>query len=72
MTDKKKWGFPSGAVVKSPPANTGHAKDMGSISGLGRSPGVKNGQPTPVFLPGNPMDSGAWRATVHGVSKTWT
>ena len=49
---KKKWGFPSGAVVKSPPANTGDARDMGSISGLGRSPGVKNGQPTPVFLPG--------------------
>ena len=29
-------------------------------------------QPTPVFLPGNPMDRGAWRATVHGVAQNWT
>ena len=45
-------------MVKSPPANTGDAKDMGSVSGLGRSPGVKNGQPTPVFLPGK--SHGQW------------
>ena len=29
-------------------------------------------QPTPVFLLGNPMDRGAWHATVHGVAKSWT
>ena len=42
-------GFPGGAVVKNLPAKAG---DMGSISGLGRSPGEGNGKPTPVFLPG--------------------
>ena len=37
-------------VVKNPPAHAGHARNTGSISGLGRSPG--NGNLTPVFLPG--------------------
>ena len=46
---------------------------MGSISGLGRSPGEGNDwQPTPVFLLGNSMDRGAWQATVHRVTKSWT
>ena len=44
-------------VLKNPPANAG---DLGLIPGLGISP-------TPVFLPGNGMDRGAWWATVHGV-----
>ena len=39
-------------MVKNPPANAGDAGAMGSISGLGRSLGGGNGQPTPVFLPG--------------------
>ena len=43
---------PSGAVVKNPPANAGDTRDMGSIPGSGRSPSVRNGKPTPVFLPG--------------------
>ena len=53
-------------VVKHPFANAG---DMGSIPGLGRYPGEEKLQPTPILLPGNPTDRGAWWATVHGVSK---
>ena len=45
-------GFPRGTVVKNLPANTGDARDVGSIPGLGRSRGEGNGQHTPVFLPG--------------------
>ena len=50
------WGFPGGSVVKNPPANTG---DMGSISGLGKSPGERNGNPLQYSCLGNPMDRGA-------------
>ena len=39
-------------MVENPPAHTGDARDVGSIPGLGRSPEVGNGKPTPVFLPG--------------------
>ena len=42
---------------------------MGSISGLGRSPGEGNGNPVQYSCLGNPMDRGAWWATVHGVKK---
>ena len=59
-------GFPGGSVVKNPPANVG---DMGSIPGLGRSPGGGNGNPLQYFCLENPMDRGAWRATVQGVAK---
>ena len=38
-------GFPGGTVVKNPPANAGDTRDAGSIPGLGRSPGVENGNP---------------------------
>ena len=38
-------GFPVGTSVKNPPANAGDARDAGSIPGLGRSPGVGNGNP---------------------------
>ena len=38
-------GFPGGTVVKNPPANTGDTRDAGLIPGLGRSPGVENGNP---------------------------
>ena len=40
-----KLGFPGGSVVKNPTANAGDAGDMGSIPGLGRSPGEGNGSP---------------------------
>ena len=62
-------GFPVGAVVKNPPGNAGDIRDAGSIPGLERFPWRRKWQPTPVFLLGNPMDRGAWWATVHGVTK---
>ena len=46
--------------------NTG---DAGSIPGPGRSPGEGNGNPLQYSCLGNPMDRGAWRAIVHGVSR---
>ena len=61
--------FPDGSVVKNPPANAG---DMDSVSGLGRSPGEGNGNPVQYFCLGDPMDRGAWWATVHGVAKSQT
>ena len=46
--------------------------DLGSIPGLGRSPGEGNGNPLQCLCLDKPMDRGAWWATVHGVSKSWT
>ena len=59
-------------MVKNPPANVGDARDVGSIPGLGRSPGGGNGNPLQYSCLVNPMDSGAWQATVHGAAKSWT
>ena len=56
-------------VVKNPPANAG---DVGSIPGSGRSPGERSGNPVQYSRLENPMDSGAWGATVYGVAKSWT
>ena len=53
-------------MVKNPPANTG---DTCSIPGSGRSPGEGNDNPLQYSCLGNPMDRGAWWATVHGVAK---
>ena len=53
-------------MVKNLPADAG---DAGSILGLGRSPGEGNGSALQYSCLGNPMDRGAWRATVHGVSE---
>ena len=60
---------PGGSVVKNPPASSGDGRDMGSISRLGRSPGEGNGNPLQYSCLENPMDRGAWQATVHGVTK---
>ena len=49
-----------------------NAGDLGSISGLGRSPGGEHGNPLQHSCLQNPMDRGAWRATVHGVTKSRT
>ena len=62
-------GFLDGEVVKNPPANAG---DAGLIPGSGRSPGGENGNPLQYSCLGNPMDRGAWRATVHRVTKSLT
>ena len=53
-------------MVKNPPAN---ARDVGSIPGLGRSPGEGNGNPLQHSCLGNPTDRGAWQATVHAGHK---
>ena len=57
-------------VGKNLPAGPGNTGRAGSIPGSGRSPGERNWQPTPVCLPGSPMDRAAWWATVHGVAKS--
>ena len=44
----------------------------GSIPGLGRSPGGGHGNPPQYSCLDNPMDRGAWQATVHGITKSWT
>ena len=62
-------GFPHGSAVKNLPASAG---DAGWIPGLGRSPGEGNGKPLQYSCLENTMDGGAWRATVHGVAKSWT
>ena len=61
-------GFPGGTVVRNPPANAGGVRDAGSIPGSGRSPGEGNGNLLQYSYLGNPMDRGAWRAIVHGVT----
>ena len=57
-------------VVKNPPANSGDIRDMGSIPGLGRSPGEGNGNPPQYSCLENPMDRGAWRATDGRVAES--
>ena len=52
-----------GAVVKESPANAGDARDVGSISGLGRFPGEGNGNPLQYSFLENSMDRGAWWVT---------
>ena len=59
-------------VVKNLTAIAGDARDMGSVPGLGRSPGVGNGNPLQYFCQENPMDREAWQATVHGVASSQT
>ena len=59
-------------MVKNIPANAGDARDVGSIPGLGRSPGEGTGNPFQFSCLGNFMGRGAWHATVHGVTKSQT
>ena len=61
--------FPVGLVVKNLPATAGDARDVGSIPGLGRSPGEGNGNPLQYSHLGNLVDRGGWRAVVCGVTK---
>ena len=59
--------FPGGSEVKASACNVG---DLGSIPGLGRSPREGNGNPLQDSCLENPMDGGAWWATVHGVTES--
>ena len=62
-------GFPGGSDGTEPTCNMG---DLGLIPGLGQSPGEGNGYPLQYSGLENSMDKGAWRAIVHGVTKSWT
>ena len=57
-------------MVKNLPANAGHIRDVGSIPGSGRSPGGGHGNPLQYACLEDPMDRGAWRAIVRGVTKS--
>ena len=59
-------------VVKNPPANAGGVRDLDLIPGSGRTPGEGNGNLLQYSCLKNPMDRGAWRTTVHGVTKSQT
>ena len=59
-------------VVKNRPANAGDVRDTGMILGLGGSLGGAHGNPLQYSRLENSTDRGAWRATVHGVSQSWT
>ena len=63
------WGFPGDSVVKNPPARK---ETQIRVSGPGISPGEGNGNPLQYSCLGNPMDRGAWQATVLGVTKSRT
>ena len=65
-------GFSGGAVAKNPLANIGGARDVGSVPGWGRVPGVGSGNPLQYSCPENSMDSRAWWVTVHGITKSQT
>ena len=60
--------FAGGSDSKASDYNAG---DLGSIPGLGRSPGEGNGNPLQYSCLENIMDGGAWQATIHGVTKSW-
>ena len=59
-------------MVKNLPANAGEVRDAGSIPGSERSPGEGHGNLLQYSWLENPMDRGAWWATVHGVTKSHT
>ena len=62
-------GFPGGSDGKDAACDAGNP---GSIPGSGKSPGQANGNPLQYSCLENPMDRGAWRATVHRVEKNQT
>ena len=64
------WASQVALVVKSSPASSGDIRDSRSILGLARSPEGGHGNPFQYSCLENPMDRGAWRATVHGFTKS--
>ena len=67
MEEILRLGFPGDSDGKE---SAGNAGDLGSIPGSGRSPGEGNGYPLQYSCLENPMDRGAWQATVHGVANS--
>ena len=68
MHRNTRWASQVVLVVKNPPANAGDVKDSDLIFGWEKSPGGGNGNPLQYSCLENPMDRGAWQATVHGVA----
>ena len=66
------WASQVALEVNDPPANVGDARDMSSLPRSGRSSGGGYGNPLQYDCLENPMDRGAWWATVCGVTKSWT
>ena len=66
------WVSQVALMVKNPPANAGGTRDKGSILGSGRSPGRGHGNPLRYSCLENPMDRGAWPATMHGITESQT
>ena len=69
MLNNISLGFPGGLDGKESTRNVG---DLGSITGLGRSPGGGHGKPLQYSCLENPMNTGAWQAAVHRIAKRWT
>ena len=65
------WAFPGGTGVKNPPANAVDTGPTGSIPGLGRPPGGGHDNPLQYSCLENPMDRGAWWATIHRAAQAW-
>ena len=65
-------GLPQWLSSKESSCNAGDTGITFSIPGLGRSPGGRNGNPLQYSCLKNPIDRGAWQATVHGVTESWT
>ena len=63
------WGFPGGTVVKESACQCRGHRRCGFYSLVGKIPWSRKCQPTPVYLPENPMNRGAWRIAVHGVTE---
>ena len=72
MTSQGTRELPWWSSCKEPICNAGTTGDTGSIPGLGRPPGRGNGNPLQYSCLENPMDRGAWQATVHRVTKSQT
>ena len=66
------WASQEVPVVKNPPANAGDISGMGLIPGSGRYPGGGPGNPLQFSCLENPLDRGAWRATVLAVTHNWS
>ena len=66
------WASQVALVVKSLSANAGDVREAGSVPGSGRSPGGRHSNPLQYSCLENPMDRGAWQATVHGITQSWT
>ena len=73
MFNVERYGVEEGGTNgRNLPADAGDIRDKSSIPGSGRSPGGGHGNPLQYSCLENPMDRGAWQATVHGVTKSWT